>query len=153
MSYGKVLVVYYSRSGRTRKVAKAFADKYNAVSEEIVEKVNRKGILGLIKSGRDSVKGKATEIGVCKNNPSDYDLVIIGSPVWASRITPAVRSYIKLYKASFKNVAFFCTEGGNGAEKVMENMADLCGLSPEFKYEFTNKDLKDMTYINLINSK
>lgn len=151
MSYGKVLVVYYSRSGRTRKVAKAFADKYNAVSEEIVEKVNRKGILGWIKSGRDSVKGKATEIGICKNNPSDYDLVIIGSPVWASRVTPAVRSYIELYKSNFKNVAFFCTEGGNGAEKVMENMADLCGLKPQFKYEFTNKDLKNKTYVNLIN--
>lgn len=153
MSCGKVLVVYYSRSGRTRMVAKALSDKYNAVSEEIIEKVNRKGIIGWIKSGRDAMKGKVTQIEVCKNDPMDYDLVIIGSPVWASRVTPAVRSYIELYKASFKNVAFFCTEGGNGAEKVMENMTELCGLQPEFKYEFTNKDLKNKTYVNLINSK
>jgi flavodoxin len=153
MSYGKVLVVYYSRSGKTKKAAEALAKKYNAVSEEIIEKVNRKGILGWIKSGRDALKEKTTDIEPSKNDPGKYDLVIIGCPVWASKVTPAVRTYLNLYKNSLKNVAFFCTEGSSGGDKVMEDMSQICGLKPQFTYEFTNKDIRSKNYIEIINKK
>jgi menaquinone-dependent protoporphyrinogen IX oxidase len=42
-------------------------------------------------------------------NPSDYDLVIIGPPIWTSRVSTPVRTYIEENKAKFKRAAYFCT--------------------------------------------
>jgi menaquinone-dependent protoporphyrinogen IX oxidase len=42
-----------------------------------------------------------------KKDPSKYDLVVIGSPVWAFHIPPFTKAYLK--KNKFNKVAFFCT--------------------------------------------
>ena len=47
-----------------------------------------------------------TKIHPTKYNPKDYDLVIIGTPIWDG-ITPAVRKYLQNNK--FKKTAFFIT--------------------------------------------
>ena len=44
---------------------------------------NRAGIIGYLFAGRDAVRKKLTKLKPLKFNPTDYDLVIIGTPIWA----------------------------------------------------------------------
>jgi len=57
-----ILVVFYSRSGNTKKVATDIASALGADLEEIVEKKNRQGNLGWLSGGRDAMKKAQTEI-------------------------------------------------------------------------------------------
>ncbi len=110
MKKQKILVVYYSRTGNTKKVALNLAKKINADCEEIIDlKERNRIIIGWLVSGKDATMKKMTEIEF-KKDPSKYDLVIIGTPVWSWTVTPAIRTYLSENK--FKKVAFFCTNGG-----------------------------------------
>jgi flavodoxin len=50
----KALIVYYSRTGRTKKIAKEIQLGIKAEIEEIKDSKNRKGILGWLSAGRDA---------------------------------------------------------------------------------------------------
>ena len=56
----KNLVVYYSRTGRTKKIAKEIQERLNADIEEIHDVKNREGILGWLSAGRDAGTKKTT---------------------------------------------------------------------------------------------
>lgn len=126
----KILVVCYSRSGKTKKAAVEIANKLNADFEEIIDTKNRRGILGFILSGRDALKKKSTIIKDVKYNPSSYDIVIIGTPVWASTISTPILTYVEKFKDNFKNVSFFFTQAGNGKNKVFKDLISLSEKAP-----------------------
>jgi flavodoxin len=126
----KILVVCYSRSGKTRKTSEEIANKLNADFEEIIDTKNRKGIIGFILSGRDALKKKSTIIKDIKYDPNSYDMIIIGTPVWASTISTPVLTYIEKFKNNFKNVCFFFTQGGNGKNKVFHDLIALSEKAP-----------------------
>ncbi|MFW9968964.1 MAG: flavodoxin family protein [Candidatus Odinarchaeota archaeon] len=148
----KSLVVFYSRTGRTKKVGELISSKLNCEFEEIIDTVKRTGfIIGFLKSGYAAVKEKLTIIEKIQKDPESYDLIILGSPIWASRMTPAVRTYIEHNKSKFKNVAFFCTEGGNKGFKAFESMEILCEKKPLSTLEINQKEIKTGTHIDKIN--
>jgi len=117
----KILAAVYSRSGHTLNLAKKITDELGADLDIIVDKKNRKGIIGWFMAGKDAVMKKKTEIEFSKN-PKDYDKIVLGTPVWAGSITPAVRTYI--IQNNIKEVAFFCTFGGD-AGKVVGRVKDM----------------------------
>jgi flavodoxin len=150
MNDKKVLLVYYTRTGTTRLAAEAIKNSINCDSEEIVDLKNRKGIIQFIIAGKDALKGNTTNIKPIKLLPKDYDLVIMGCPVWASHVVPALRAYINQYKNDFRSVAFFATEGGSGGEKALKDMEDLCGMPPAAKMILTKKTIDSKNYLNSI---
>ncbi|GAG62004.1 unnamed protein product, partial [marine sediment metagenome] len=109
----KILVAFYSRSGKTKKVAKAISDILKCDKEEIFDIKSREGILGFLSAGTDANFRRLTAIKEIKNTPSLYDLVIIGTPIWSSNISTPIRTYLFLYKEEFKKLAFFCTRLGS----------------------------------------
>ena len=72
----KVLVVYYSRTDTTRKVAKALANRLACDVEEVVDTVDRHGLRGRLRAGRDATMNRLTTIQDVLYDPSQYDLVI-----------------------------------------------------------------------------
>ena len=62
--------------------------------------------------GSDARRGKETKIGPTAKSPADYDLIIVGTPVWAGRPTPAICTYLKKNDFSGKKIAIFLTQGG-----------------------------------------
>ena len=71
------LVVYYSRTGNTRKLAKIIAEKLKADIEEIEDSTSRSGPLGWLRAGRDAGLKSLTKLKPLKKDPSNYDMVII----------------------------------------------------------------------------
>lgn len=102
----KTLVVYFSRSGHTRQVAGDIAKLCGADVGPICELRGRQGPWGYLRSIWQAVCRAAPPIMPTVRNPADYDLVIIGSPIWGMRLAPPVRSYAQLHAERFKHVAF-----------------------------------------------
>lgn len=137
----KTLVVFYSRDGHTKKVAEDIAKILNADIDEIIDAKSRKGVIGWIIAGKDAMRKKPTEIGF-KKSPSEYDLVLIGTPVWAFTMTPAVRTYLSLNK--FRKAAFFCTYGG-GESKTFNEM-EKSSIAPVAVFGYKDKDIGNEEY-------
>lgn len=125
-----VLVVYFSRSGYTRRIAEELARRTGADCEAIHEPKSRHGWLGYWRSARQALRGTAVDIQPTSENPRDYRLVVLGTPVWAGNVSAPVRAYISHHHGDFARLALFCTEGGSGAPKVLQRMAALCGQTP-----------------------
>ncbi len=140
----KTLVVYYSRTGNTSKVGKKLADQIGADTERIKDKKNRTTpLIGFIRAGYHAFKRKETEIGKIKHDPSDYDLVVVGTPVWAGSITPAVRTYLNRYREKLSKVGFYCTSGGGDVDGVFKQLKVCSGKSPKFTFEVKDKKVKE----------
>ena len=123
----KTLVIYYSRTGNTRKLGQMLANKLKADIDEIHDKKKRSGIWNWIMAGRDGLLKRKTSIEYNHGHePKDYDMIVIGSPNWAGHIVPAVRTFMKDKSSVLKKkkLAFFCTSGSNEA-KVFEDMEEL----------------------------
>ena len=121
----KTLVVYYSRTGKTRFVAKKVASELKADIEEVVDLKNRSGRFGFLKAGYDATRGNETEIGETQKLPSDFNLIVVGTPVWNSRPASAVSTYLKRNDFAGKKVAVFCTNEGMGEEKAVDRTKAL----------------------------
>jgi flavodoxin len=119
------LVVYYSRTGNTKFVAEKIASELKADTEEVVDLKNRHGWLGFLKAGYDATRRKETKIEKTQKLPKDYDLIVVGTPVWNSRVTPAIRTYLKDIDLLEKKVAIFSTNEGRGNEKILAMIRSL----------------------------
>jgi len=126
----KILVVYYSRSGTTRKIAESLSQALDCDMDEIVEPNNRRGFFGYVRSLAEAVQKRRSTILPGKSNPSSYDLVIIGTPVWAWSISSPVRAYLMTSKARLPEVAFFCTFAHRGSEGAFTEMQNILGKAP-----------------------
>ena len=119
----KSLVVYYTRTGNARFAAETIAAEIGADVEEIVDMKNRSGKLAYLTGGSDARRGKETEIAPTKKSPADYDLLIVGTPVWASRPAPAVTTYLKKNNLAGKKVALFFTQAGKKPSAIDQTKA------------------------------
>lgn len=138
----KILVVYYSSSGITEKVGGLLAVALEADQEKLIDKKERKGVWNYLVAAKDAMMKYETEIETPKYDPADYDLVIIGTPVWAWTMTPAVRTYITKNKDKFKNVVFFTTSGGTTYDKIVPEMETLSGKKAVISDGFFEKEVK-----------
>jgi flavodoxin len=126
----KILIAYYSRTGTTKKIAETLAEKLGADVEEIRDTVDRRGIRGYLTSGRDAMKKNLTKLEVLKFSPKEYDLVIVGTPIWGWNMSVPIRTYLTENKDQFPKVAFFCTMGGSGDEKAFLEMEKITDRKP-----------------------
>lgn len=122
-----ILVVYYSRSGNTQTIARQLARACKADLEPIVDANPRNQIAGYMRSAYEAALHKPGAIQRAKNDPGKYDLVIIGTPVWCWNMASPVRTYLLRHRRQLRRVAYFCTYGSSGQEKVLGDMVQLCG--------------------------
>jgi len=142
----KSLVVYYSRSGNTRFVAEHISQEIGADIEEIIDKKKRKGLFGFIISGYDATRGRLTTIAEIERSPKDYDLIVVGTPMWNKRIVPAVRTYLKENSFSGKHVALFCTNLGSQPERLFSNLKESmpkCDFVGELTITNAKKEIEE----------
>lgn len=114
----KTLIVYYSYSGHTQKIAKQIqlalggdiiqietVKSYPEVYDRVVE------IAKAEVYNKEMPPIKPIEVDL-----TDYDSVIIGTPVWWYTYAPAIRTFLENADLSGKQVYAFATnEGGIGS--------------------------------------
>ena len=137
----KSLVVYYSRTNITKKLAENIASKTDADIEEIIPKVNYQGKIGYARGGKDAIQEKIIELETLTHDPKDYDMVYLGSPVWAGKSSTPLISYLKQNEGKFENVKFFMTAGSRGFETAFEEMENY-SIKPQKTLALTTKEVK-----------
>jgi flavodoxin len=146
----KTLIVFFSLTGNTRKIAQAISDELNGTLEEIQDTRNRNGIAGYLLSIMEALFKKRSKIQEVKHDPSAYDLVIIGTPVWAFNISSPVRTYLEQKKNSINAAAFFVTCTASGGKKVLQDMTNLYGKKASALLEIKEEDIKSGKYLEKV---
>lgn len=123
----KILVLYYSRTGLTRTIARQIANACGADLESIEDAGERSPARGYMRSAVEAALHVATPIRPARRVPSDYDVVVIGTPIWFRNVPGPVRSYLRRQRRQFRRVAFFCSHRGAGPAKVLRDLESLCG--------------------------
>ena len=126
----KTLIIYYSRGGTTKRIAEELAKKLGSDVDPITEPRGRGGLLGYLRSGFEASRRKQPSINPPGKNPSQYDLVVVGTPVWAGNVSSPVRSYLSQHGEEIKAAAFFCTMGGSNPGKTFPEMEACSGKKP-----------------------
>ena len=127
----KAAIVYYSMSGNTEYAAKKIAEKTGAelIKIEPEKKYPDKGALKFLWGGKSVIMGEKPKLKPYSFDADKYDTVIFGTPVWASSVSPPVKSFIAENRDKLKGkrfAAFFCFLGG-GADKAEEKLKRLLG--------------------------
>lgn len=152
MEKKRVLVVYYSDSGHTRKAAEYIANATDGVVEAVTTPILKKGIWGYIKRIWLSLHQKTIAINESEHDPSHFDLVVVGAPVWASHVANPIRSYLTEYCDNFPEVAFFVTMGMHGGEGALRDMRDVSGCAPLTELQISETDRKTDLDVSKMNS-
>jgi len=140
----KILVVYYSRTGNTRLIGNELAAVLDAHVEELEDRKNRQGMIGWMNSGSDARRKRLADLKPAVHDPSAYDLVVLGGPVWAFTICSPTRTYAIAHRDEFKQVAFFCTLGDyRFAEKTFAELTEAAGMDPVATFALSEGDLHD----------
>lgn len=119
----KTLVVFYSLDGSTKLTAEAIA---GAVGADILELVPVKGKLSggasrYFRGGRSAIMKDTPALEPYSTKPDEYELVFIGTPVWAWTCAPPLNTFLQNNHLKGKNVALFCCHGG-GPGKIFKAM-------------------------------
>jgi multimeric flavodoxin WrbA len=86
-----------------------------------------KNILKLFFGGKQSVMKEKPELLPFDKNPADYDVLFIGTPVWAWNMSAPIRSFLSSTKLTGKKVALFCCNGGQKGKTFVEMEQLLVG--------------------------
>lgn len=142
MVNSRILVVYYSRSGTTRAVAEALSAALQCDSEEIIETKHRRGIVGYVRSLIEARRQRpSTTVARAEKDPSRYDLIAVGTPVWGWSVSSPVRAYMMANRTRLPAVAFFCTFGGAGGDRTFAQMRELAGKAPRARLFLTAREV------------
>lgn len=109
-----ILIVYFSRTGVTETVARELARGLGADLEPLTPDRSYPGAGGFLRGVFESLRRVSPPIASGRN-PQDYALVVIGSPVWAGRLAPPVRTWLRRHRGHFRDLAAFCTSGSGAA--------------------------------------
>ncbi len=123
----KILVAYYSLEGSTKKIAQQIAAELAADLLEIqpVREFPKTAGWKFVVGGFSSTMNQYCPIRKPDLNPYDYDLWIIGAPVWAWRPAPPLISFLKQYPPkSTIQIAPFLTHQGSMAQ-AMERLKSM----------------------------
>lgn len=125
-----MLVTYYSLTEHTATVADAIAKRLGATADPILEQSTRSGLLDTSAGALNALLGRKSVIAAPLSDPSEFDLVILGTPVWVGAPAPAVNAYIDRHRDALERVAFFCTQGKVGAARALTRMEHRLGHAP-----------------------
>jgi len=141
----RTLVIFHSSSGNTKKAGQAIAEALSADIEQIREinprpvDIKGKGLGNFLNMGRavfPAIRGRTTPIEEAQQDPAGYDLILIGTPVYAGSLPGPVRAYIEQYRPQLREVAFFCTGEDPHNEKIFQQMEEACGKAPRAVFAF-----------------
>jgi len=125
---GKILIVYYSKTGSTRAVAecihqsaggdlleikpaKSYPQEYRATTE-----------IARQEKGANARPELASKV----NNIAQYDIVFLGYPNWWSTMPMFLFTFLESHDLAGKTIVPFCTNGGGGAGQIFSDIRRLC---------------------------
>jgi flavodoxin len=145
----KTLVVFYSRTGNTSLIAHKIAGLLGAATDRIMSQTDYSGRWGFARGVLHSLTDTKIGIEEASISPANYDLVVVGGPVWAGRVACPVRSYLRRHRSELQEVAFFVTCGGSAGNSLSQ-MEALYGEHPLATLSLSAPELSSGSYENAV---
>lgn len=146
------LIVYYSLTGTTRTVATALARKLGADVEELQCDRYSSNWRGMLRAGYDSWRNDLPTLGRFRHDPSNYNLVVIGGPIWTYHPCTPVRAYLRQERTRLPQAAFFLTHGGSAAQRSLGEVEKLSRHAPVATMVLREADVKGDRYSTALDS-
>ncbi len=126
------LIVYFSLEGNTKWAATQIAGQTGADVLELVPKkaYPSAGFGKFFWGGKSAVFGESPELEPYDADLSQYERVILATPIWAGTFAPPLRTFIQSANLSGKHLAFVACSGGGSAERAFSQLKALTG-APE----------------------
>jgi len=141
----KKLVVYYSLEGNTSFIAQNIAEVMGADLLELQpqQSIKPKGLMKYLWGGKQVVMKEQPDLKPLDKRPEEYDVLIIGTPVWAFSYAAPLNSFFSAVNFKNKKVALFCCHAG-GKGKTLANMREaLAGNTILGEIDFVEPLRKD----------
>ena len=141
----KKLIVYYSLEGNTRFIAQTIAGTVGADLLELKPKndISPTGFSRFWKGGGQIIKHVQPELLPFNKQPRDYDMIIIGTPVWAWTYAPALATFFSTVSLKGKKIALFCCSGGGKGKTLAKMKEKLPGNEFIGEIDFIDPARKD----------
>ena len=136
----KTAVIYYSYGGNCALVAEILKTELSAdiFRIETLDDKKRKGISLFFWGGGQVFMGKKPPLKPLSVEISAYDLVVLGTPVWAGSPAPALASFLGKNSITGKKIALFCCHGGGKGKALVKIKALLSGNTFMGEIDFIN---------------
>lgn len=134
----KTLLVYYSYTGNTKIIADMIKEKLDCDVAQLKPKTpfleeDYQAIVDKYQSNESSKE--CVEIENIDVDLSNYDKVIIGTPVWWYTITPVLREFLKNNDLRSKEVYAFATNAG-WLGITFKEIESYCNVKKELNIQF-----------------
>ena len=137
----KPLLITFSRSGNTRRVAAQLARPLDAEAEEIRDLIPHTGLIGFLRAGYEALSHRPSPIARSTHDPQNRPLLGIGTPNWAGNAASPVLAWLKRHEGRIGPYAVLVTQGGSGGEKVVDQIEGLIGHPPLARLIVSEPDL------------
>lgn len=144
----KTLIVYYSYTNNTEKVAKKIAElkKYDILKlEPLVDySTDYQKVVDEEEAKMDSEE--IVELKPINVDLNQYDRIILGTPVWWYTMAPVVRSFLSNNNLNGKKVIAFITNGGWIGHTV-EDIKKYCEIENYINLKFNGDKIQDEKFL------
>ena len=110
----RAVTVYFSLEGNVRHLAQSVATAIDSPLVEVVPAEPRRGaeMTEYVWGDTRIICPEMPELLPIAQNPDDFDLIFLGSPVWKGTVAPAMHSFLAAADLYRKKVALFCAFAG-----------------------------------------
>jgi menaquinone-dependent protoporphyrinogen IX oxidase len=105
----KTLIIYYSRTGKTKLISKTLGNHINADTLELKDPKDRSGTWGYLKSAYEAFLHKHSPIEPEKPDSSPYSHIIIASPIWSWNLCTPVHTLFEKNRFDEKKLILITT--------------------------------------------
>jgi len=122
----KKLFIYYSLTGNGDLVSDIYKEKGYDIRKVINKhKYSKKMFPLMMKGGYRALFNKKDKLIDFNNDISDYDEIVIGSPIWFDRICPAINTVLSKLDLKNKKVNFVFYSGSGEGTKAKDKIKEL----------------------------
>jgi flavodoxin len=149
----KVSIMYNSYSGNTRSVAERVSAACGGKLIEVISKEYSSRLTAYTIGCYRAMKGMCDRIEPAVIDVSSDDLIVIGTPVWAGKATPAINAAVAaLVGCEGKKAVIFATCGGNERETlpILKTALEARGVTVTGEFVFDKAGVKDTDRINTL---
>ena len=150
----KIITAYFSATGITAKVAEKVAaaagsDLFEIKPEKPYTASELKWVNPLARCNKEKIGRKDVPISGTISNFSDYDMFLIGFPIWYYGAPNVINTFVKQYDFSDKKIALFATSGGSNIGKTADKLKPFLSDTAEiidgklFKADDSEETIKE----------
>ena len=119
----KKLFIYYSYTGNGDVVSKKMQEKgYDIRKVESEKRLPKVFFFAMLSGGFQAAANKKWKLKEFDYDISEYDEIVIGSPIWNGRITPAINTLLANTNFENKKLSFIFYAGGGEGKHALKRV-------------------------------